>query len=186
MGSVEILTLEATREISIPATASLDQWIEAGRHLAKMKKRLGFMIGDWVNHGREHFPDQMELALDSADIDPKFALKAANVARMFPVHCRADDLSFDHHRALVKLPADERLGLLQEARKGHWDVGEVKEAVTQWRYEHGQLFDDEDIDTHLCTLIVKAWNRGTPDARKLFMELATIAKTGVIDEDEAA
>lgn len=179
------ITVGSAQAMSIPATATIDQWIDAGRQLATMKKRLGFMIGDWVNHGRQHFPDQIEMALERAEIDPKFAQKAANVARMFPAHCRAESLSFDHHRALVKLPAPERIEILHKADNGHWGVGDVREAVTQWRYENGQLFDDEDVETHLCTLIVKAWNRATPDARKLFMALAETVGTGVIDEDEA-
>jgi hypothetical protein len=179
------MTISKPLEMNIPATATFDQWLETGRNLASIGKCFGFMVGDWVNHGREHFPQQIELALDAAGIDHKFAHKAANVAKMFPAPCRAGDLSFDHHRALVKLPGPERIELLQKAHQQHWEVGELKEAVTQWRYENGELFDDEDVETHLCTLIVKAWNRATPGARKLFMPLAEIAGTGVIDEDEA-
>lgn len=178
--------IEQARAISIPATASFDDYVAAGRQLATMKKRIGFMIGDWLNHGREHFPGQIEMALDAAGIDQRFAQKAANVSRAFPASVRAEDLSFDHHRAVLTLPQPERLEILSKASKEHWQVGEVKEAVTQWRYDHGDLFEDEEIDTHLCTLIVRAWNRGTKEARSLFMDLATIANLGVIDEDEAA
>lgn len=178
------VAIAETVQVNIPATATLDQWIETGRQLSTMKRRLGFMIGDWVNHGREHFPAQIEMALETAGIDQKFAQKAANVSRLFPSHCRADGLSFDHHRALVKLPAPERIELLQKAHQQHWEVGELRSAVTQWRYDHGELFDDEDVDSHLCTLIVQAWNRASKQAREDFMARATLAKFGIIDEDE--
>lgn len=179
------MMIEHATEMTIPTTASFDDWVNTGRQLATMKKRLGFMIGDWVNHGRQHFPEQIEMALEAAGIDQRFALKASNVAKAFPAHVRADDLSFDHHRAVLKLPQPERVEILSKASKEHWDTGAIKEAVTQWRYDHGELFDDEDVDTHLCSLIVRAWNRGTKEARSLFMDLAAIANLGVIDEDEA-
>lgn len=171
-------------ELALPKAPSFDDWLQAGRNLAAMHKRLGFMVGDWINHGREHFSEQMNLALESAGIDAKFAMKAANVAKLFPEHCRAKGLSYEHHRALVKLPPPQRVELLKKADEKHWRVPELREAVVQWRYENGELFDEDDRDSDLCTLIVRSWNRATVKARRDFMARAELVNFGVIDEDE--
>lgn len=171
--------------MSIPADATFEQWIEAGRHLAGMKRDLGFMIGDWVNHGREHFAEQFEMALEQAGIDERFAIKAASVAKTFPPQVRARGLSFDHHRAVMKLPRAEQLDLLKQADRNHWRPRELKDAVVQLRYDKGDDFADEDVDSYLLSQVVRAWNRATEKARADFLTLANLAELQIIDEDFA-
>lgn len=179
------ITIASTVSMTIPTDATKDQWLAAGRQLAKMKDHLGFMIGDWVNHGREHFPEQLDLLIEEAGFEPSFSMKAARIAEKFPVHVRNSQLSFDHHKAVHMLPPPERLELLQKASVEHWDLKHMREAVVQQRYDNGSLFEDDDLDAHLMTIIVRDWNRATPRARAEFMELAVLAGTGIIDEDRA-
>lgn len=168
---------------SLPEMATFDQWVDTGRSLASMRKRLGFLIGDWVNHGRTHFAEQIEMALEVAGLDGKFATRAANVARSFPPAIRNEALSFDHHRAVLTLPREEQLELLREAGKQRWKPQELRDAVAQRRYERGQDFPDDDVDAHTEVQIIRAWNRATPAARESFAERVAVAGTGVIDED---
>lgn len=169
--------------LAIPPAATMDEWLAAGRQIAQMGKHLGFMVGDWVNAGRERFPEQIDLALEQVGIDQRFARRAAKVAAEFPPAQRDASLSFDHHLPLVALPQPERLDLLKRAHEQHWKPAQVRDAVTQHRYETGEMFQDEDIDSAMLTIIVRAWNRATPTAREQFMELAECAGTGSIDED---
>jgi hypothetical protein len=178
------MTIASTVSMEIPDDATQDQWLATGRELARMKDHLGFMIGDWVNHGRKHFPEQLDLLIEQAGFDPRASLKAARVAEKFPAHVRNKRLSFDHHRVVHMLPAPDQLDLLQKAGREHWDVKALREAVVQKRYESGDLFDDEDVDATLLTIIIRDWNRATPQARKDFLELAALAGAGIIDEDQ--
>ncbi len=163
--------------------ASFDDWLSAGRDLARMKNRLGFMIGDWVNHGKEHFPEQLALALEQADIDPKLASSAATIAQAFPDSLRAKGLAFDHYKAVHKLPRDKAIEILSNAERDHLTLRQVRDAVTTERYESGDMFGDDDRDYYLQVQIIRAWNRGTPKAREMFLELATAANLAAIDED---
>lgn len=169
---------------ALPPMETLDAYLDAGRHLATMRKRLGFLIGDWVNHGRERFPEQIEMALETAGIDERFAARAANVAKSFPPSIRSDALSFDHHRVVLSLPRPEQLELLTEASKRHWKPQELKDAVAQRRYESGQDFPDDDVDAHFEVQIIRAWNRATPAARESFVGRVEAAGLGVIDESK--
>ena len=36
-------------------------WLELGQNLASQKRNLDWLIGDWINFGRQRFPEQIEL-----------------------------------------------------------------------------------------------------------------------------
>ncbi len=171
--------------ITIIAAETFDTWVEQGRALATLKRELGFRIGDWARQGLEQFPEQFEFALEQAGMDRKAVVKAASVSKAFPPHLRNGALSFDHHRAVLTLPREEQLTMLKQAGDQKWKHRELKDAVIQRRYEIGTDFPDEDVDSHLQSEIVRAWNRATVSARRGFFELATEVDCGVIDEDEA-
>jgi hypothetical protein len=169
--------------IALIAPNTFEDWLEQGRQLATLKRELGFRIGDWARHGLEAFPEQFELALEQAGMDRRAVTKAASVAKAFPPHMRNEALSFDHHQAVLVLPREEQLNLLKKAGERKWKPRELKDAVIQRRYERGDDFPDEDVDSYLQSEISRAWNRATPAARRGFFELATEVDFGVIDED---
>jgi hypothetical protein len=166
--------------------APLDAWIDAGRNLAARRRGVDWAIADWMTEGKEcGFLSQagFDLLSENLGIAPA-KLKQISKAAAIPVHLRDTSLTIEHHAAVSRLPKDEQINLLHQASQGHWKVQDLREAVTQRRYEAGELFDDEDVDSTLCTLITRAWNRATPQAREDFMARATLAKFGIIDEDE--
>ena len=170
--------------LSIPNTITFEQWLDTGRQLASTTRDLGFMIGDWVNHGREHFGEQIEMALEQTGLDGRFAIKAAHVAKAFPEPVRNHALSFEHHRAVLRLPRPEQLDLLKQAGDKHWKPQKLREAVVQRRYERGDDFPPDEVDSAMLTVIVRAWNRATPKAREDFLMLAKACNGGVIDEEK--
>ena len=168
-------------------SSPLDTWIANGRALAERRRDVDWEIADWMSEGREAgFITQagFDFLADNLGIGPA-KLKIISKAAAIPAHLRDTSLTVEHHAVVAKLPKDDQLNLLNQASREHWKVQDLREAVTQRRYEAGELFDDEDIESTLCTLIVRAWNRATPAARQSFMDLAKVAKLGIIDEDEA-
>ena len=176
-----ITTIEAVSEQEL---VNFDQFVKAGQQLRSMQNNLGFMIGDWVLYGREHFPEQMELALEQSEIEPRTAKKCAVIAKQFPKAVRSQKLAFDHHQAVASLSKPDALQILHQAERKDWKLSEVKEAVTKHRYETGQIFDDEDVDYYLMEQIVRCWNRATVEARQSFWALAENANFQTIDEDD--
>lgn len=169
--------------------APQDEWFARGRDLAHRKVALEWDMAEWIAEGvRDGHAKQ--LGFDFAALGRELGiapprLKAAcKAAQTFPPALRASDLSVEHHAAVATLPQNEALPLLRRASSEHLQVQDLREAVTRRRYETGQNFADEDIDSTLCTLIVRAWNRATPEAREMFMDLARAVNLGTIDEDE--
>lgn len=171
--------------VSVSRAATIDEWIEQGRSIAAMQRTIGFMIGDWANHGRQHHAEQFDMVLEQVGISPKAARKCAAIAAEFPPHLRAAGLSFDHHATVIALPPQDRAELLRRAEHEHLTPSDLREAVVQRRYENGSLFDDADIDGHMLTCIVRAWNRASTTARRSFQQLADAAGIAAINEDIA-
>lgn len=170
--------------LSIPVDATPDQFIEFGRNLRHLVETSGFLLGDYALAGRERFGDQFDLILDEAGLDKKAIAKSAHVAKAFPAALRNKSLSFEHHRAVLKLPRPEQLNLLKQADDQRWKPQKLREAVVQRRYECGDDFPPDEVDSAMLTVIVRAWNRATAKARDDFLILAKACKGGVIDEEK--
>lgn len=169
-----------------PAVSQTD-WIARGKALAEQRREVDWRLADWMSEGRDAgYITQAGFDFLSGELGlaPKRLKDALKAATVFPPSQRDTSLTIEHHAVVAALPKDEAMSLLSRAAKERAQVQDLKEAVTQWRYSHGHLFEDDDKDTTLCTLIVRAWNRATPEARQSFMELAANVGTGIIDEDE--
>ena len=172
-----------------PDTLSPDQadWIGRGRDLAARRRDVDWAIADWMTEGKDAgylTQSGFDFLSENLGLAPKRLKDALKAAATFPPALRDTALSVEHHAAVASLPKEEALPLLKRASTEHLPVNELREAVNQYRYRTGQRFDDEDMDSTLCTHIVRAWNRATPEARRSFMELAETVNFQIIDEDE--
>jgi len=172
---------------TIEAAPPQTEWIERGKALASQRRDVDWALADWLAEGKTAgylTQSGFDFLSDNLGLAPKRIKDALKAAATFPPALRDPTLSVEHHAAVASLPQDEALPLLKRASTEHLPVNAIREAVTQYRYRTGAIFDDDDTDCTLCTLIVRAWNRATPEARKMFMQLATPAHNGIIDEDE--
>ncbi|MBH0112728.1 hypothetical protein I5E68_07155 [Novosphingobium sp. YJ-S2-02] len=179
--------MNAITTIEAAPLAPLDDWVAKGRSLVAQRLDVDWKIADWMAEGKDagHLSQaKFDFLSDNLGLAPRRLKDALKAALHFPPALRDASLSVEHHAAVASLPKDEALPLLKRASSEHLQVQDLREAVTQRRYETGALFDDEDTDTTLCTLVVRAWNRATPDARESFMQLARTVNFGIIDEDE--
>jgi hypothetical protein len=174
----ELATIDH-REV-LPA---FSEWVQAGRNIVDKRRQINWGIADWVMFGSNHFPEQMKLALTDVDEDPRTLQRAEKVARAFPAHLRVASLSFDHHAHLADLPTQEALPLLADAAKEKLSAKQLKVRATMRKIAlSGQApFKDDDVDYTELMSIVRAWNSAQPHIRKEFIEMATNAKTGIIE-----
>ncbi|MDF0543352.1 hypothetical protein PX699_13420 [Sphingobium sp. H39-3-25] len=176
--------LAPTVALALPETASIVELIETGRTLARYQRHIDFMAGDLVNHVRVHHQGELDMFLEQIDMDKRYATSCASLSQRFPPQVRHPALSSDHHRAVAILPKDDQMAMLKSAGDGHWDIAKMREAVTQRRYETGQLFEEDDIDAAALTAIVRAWNGASETARREFMQLAQLAAFKTINENK--
>ncbi len=174
--------------LAIVQTSPLDEWIDKGRAIVSRRVEADWLLCDWMAEGKDagHLTQtKFEFLQEKLGVAPKRLKDALKAAKAFPPSQRDASLSVEHHAVVASLPKDEALPLLKRASVEHLPVQAMREAVAQHRLHTGERFEDDDANTTLCTLIVRAWNRGTPAARGMFMDLAKHAKLSVIDEDKA-
>ena len=164
-------------------------WIDTGRALMADKRAIDWRIADWMADGHSRFHDepQFQLFHDALAIEGKDARAAIRTATAFPPSLRASDLPFEVHRYLAAIPADDRLPMLDKARREGWGIARARTAVTEYRHQH-DLLPEPDPERQGVE-IIRAWNRCTREGREYAWELIAIAARNgfaLIDEEEVA
>lgn len=172
----------ASAQPHIAAYGSFDAWLSAGRTLATRKRDLDWEMADWIAYGREHFPQQITLALGDMAEDPQRIRRLEKTARAFPPHMRDQTLTFDHHAHLADIPAQEALPLLKQAREEKLTPRQLRIEAMMHKVDSGLILpreDDPEDDAILA--LVRAWNRAPLPAREDFAELVADSGYGLID-----
>lgn len=165
------------------AITSYPDWLNTGRTLASQKRNIDWLIGDWLNVGRQNFPEQITLALTELGEDPKRIKRIECTVAAFPPHLRDASLSFDHHAYVADLPTQDALTLLKKAHDGKLSARQIKVDASVRKIELGSqlLWTDKDIDYTELMAIVRTWNSAQPHIREQFIELATPSHFGIIE-----
>jgi hypothetical protein len=107
-----------------------------------------------------------------------------SVAAAFPPDKRAANLSYEVHALLIGLPDEKRFGTLNQAAAEGWGETTARRAALTYRQEQAG-FEDEDRELAQATIIMRAWNRASPEAREYFADLQAVVGLGLVHEDAA-
>lgn len=172
----------AALALALPENMTFDSWLTEGRTLAATKRHMDFLIGDWINFGRQHFPEQIQESLPGLFDDMKLAKRAEKTAAAFPPHLRDASLTFEHHAHVADLPMQEALPLLKQAHDQNLPARKLRVQAMLRKVETGQVLpredDPEDDELLAC---VRAWNRARTSVREDFAEMVAESGFGIIE-----
>jgi len=172
----------AALSLALPETTSYPEWLATGRSLATSKRHIDWLVGDWINFGRQRFPEQIDLALESITEDPRQLKRVEKTAKAFPPHLRHADLSFEHHAHVADMPTQEALPLLKEADEEHMSASKLRIRAMLRKVETGQILArEEDAEDDALRSLCVAWNRSPRSVRQEFADMVEEANFGVID-----
>lgn len=122
---------------------TFDEWISLAPHVGSALRSMAFVVGDWLIYGEDVFSPQLELDIKIEGEDPNAPRPAkrvtrerydtahaatgmdlatlknyAHVSRRVPLSLRNNLLSWEHHKAVAKLKADELTHWLDTAETG--------------------------------------------------------------------
>ena len=118
----------------ISGNLSIEEWQELATGIGELATSIAFIVGDWLVYGQnlfgtDGFPDKKvdhpsyQLALKATGLDLSTLQNYAYVSRSIPYSVRSEQLSWEHHRLLAKLPdADMQNGIRKcddEEAAGH-------------------------------------------------------------------
>ena len=132
------MTMDASLALALPETTSFPEWLSTGRALANSKRNIDWLIGDWLNFGKVHFPEQIEMAIAELGEDPRRLKRIETTVAAFPPHKRDGALSFDHHAHVADMPQQEALPLLKAAHQANWTARQLRVEAMLRKCEIGQ------------------------------------------------
>jgi hypothetical protein len=154
--------------LALPADLPFADWMTVGKDLFDQRRKCDWMMADWWKHGQANFRDepQFMLMLEQTAADPKRLSAMAKVAEAFPPHMRAGSLSFEVHREIASVSADDRLAMIGRADKERWTERTAHAEVVSYRYQQGSLLPEDDPENREAVEIIRAWNRASKGARE--------------------
>jgi N6-adenosine-specific RNA methylase IME4 len=135
------LNLPGTRsgtEWQLPEAMDVQQWVSCGRLLLSIEGAVQWWLGDWWRHGEHAYGARKAL------FEPGQPLEDMNfdtvrtygwVANSVETSLRRDVLTFEHHKHVAALPADQQRLWLERAAAGEggkpWSSNQLKAAIAQ-------------------------------------------------------
>jgi len=86
---------------------SFEEWDDLGQKLAPVGKSIGFIIGDWINYGENHWGERYKEALERTGLAYQTLAQYSYVARKVQFSCRQEKLGFEHHLVVAKIKDSE-------------------------------------------------------------------------------
>lgn len=166
----------------LPETRTFDEWSSLGRVLLTARRKLNWLVGDWLDRGLTLYGDK---ARDEAnriyrsDVD-RFA-PILETCRRFPELARHETLTFEHHAMVRDLDGQEAEKLLVRAERSHMTVAAFKAEVRVSSNRQTTILEDDDPEDTAMRRIVQAWNQASKSAREAFLELVVESDLGGID-----
>ena len=102
--------------MEITSELSIDEWSQLADPIGNASRSVAFIIGDWLIHGEKAFRGKQNtstsriaskkyhLALANTGLDLTTLQNYAYVCRKVPLATRSEQLSWEHHKVLAKLP----------------------------------------------------------------------------------
>lgn len=172
--------------LSLPDTLAYQDWVDLGRDLALKRRSIDWLLGDWITFGREHFAEQIEMALGDVVGDEIALRRIEKTVRAFPPHLRDQTLSFDHHAHVADLPTQEALPLLKMAREERMNARRFRLAAMDFKVDTGRVLPrEDDAEDDAMLALVRSWNRAPKSVRTDFAEMVAASHLGLIEFEAA-
>jgi hypothetical protein len=111
---------------------SVDEWLQFGKHMIKLKDSIQWILGDWFNIGEgksNQWGTKYQEGVESTNYSYSSLTKFAYVARRVEFFRRRKNLSFSHHVEVAELPPAKQEALLTKAETESWSVRQLRDAI---------------------------------------------------------
>jgi hypothetical protein len=124
---------------------SFEEWKTTGLRLCEFSSASAWWLGDWLLYGEETYGKRYEEALKLTPLRYQTLRNYAWVARRFPLSCRRDAVSFQHHAEVAAMPEADRDLWLQRAERMRWPRNELRRHLVAARQADRARMDRAEI-----------------------------------------
>jgi hypothetical protein len=130
--------------LELPERTTFEQWVVIGRGLCLTERALNWHIGDWWAFGDHRYGERARAAAEGIFGREFQTLRDIGwVASSFETSRRHDALTFQHHREVASLPANEADALLEKAEREHLSTRDLRREVQALRVADDAAADDD-------------------------------------------
>jgi len=164
------IALSDTRKFTISRTGlevhdhlSFEEWSSLAPLLNEAARGVAFVIGDWLNYGRDRFQlclpgfegcrsggrvseGAYETVLGQTGLDRATLHTYAHVSRKVPSSLRNKDLSWEHHKVVAKLPPADQQRWLAMAADHRADGKPISTRRLRRSISSGRLLDTDEVN----------------------------------------
>ncbi len=168
--------------MEITSELSIDEWSQLADPIGNASRSVAFIIGDWLIHGEKAFRGKQNtstsriaskkyhLALANTGLDLATLQNYAYVSRKVPLATRSEQLSWEHHKVLAKLPPLDQQVWIERCHEEMKTGNPISTRRLRKSISLGRLATPDDlepnpadrgIETHvpLVNRIVSWWHR---------------------------
>ncbi len=168
--------------MEITSELSIDEWSQLAGPIGNASRSVAFIIGDWLIHGQKAFRGKQNtspsriaskkyhLALANTGLDLTTLQNYAYVSRKVPLATRSEQLSWEHHKVLAKLPPLDQQVWIERCPEAMKTGNPISTRRLRKSISLGRLATPDDlepnpadrgIETHvpLVNRIVSWWHR---------------------------
>lgn len=133
----------------LPENLSEGDWVKYGRWLNRTKATLQWLIGDWWVFGDRRYGEGEQLA-ERIGANYGTLCNYGTVARAYDFSLRNENLTFEHHRAAMAAPPEERLFWLKRAEQNKWSNAQLREAIARQQTQPIAFDDRQTLPSPQC------------------------------------
>ena len=121
--------------VAFSENVTIEEWEMFGEQIGRLVNSSQFIIGDWINFGRNRWENREELekriaiAEEKTGLDPVSLKCYASIARRIPMENRSVNCSFDMHRSVAKLNSDDQKKWLKVADERNMTTRVLKASI---------------------------------------------------------
>ena len=191
--------------MEITSELSIDEWSQLAGPIGNASRSVAFIIGDWLIHGEKAFRGKQNtspsriaskkyhLALANTGLDLTTLQNYAYVSRKVPLATRSEQLSWEHHKILAKLPEAEQRAWIKRCLEEEEGSNRMSTRRLRKSLALGRIATQDDlepdpaykgIETHIPFVNrLVGWWRGMQDDE--FLTKATPEQRDVLKRDLA-
>lgn len=119
--------------LRLSGTLSFDNWQRTGSQISKLADLSSWCLGDWLAYGECQYTSRYRRAVEIVGLNYQTLRNYAWVARRFDLSRRRDNLSFQHHMEVAKLPPAEQDWWLDKATEHGWTTSRLRQRIRAGR-----------------------------------------------------